>query len=291
MSRCAVTGATGYVGTVVSACLKAQGHDVLELVRRPSREGNRKQAFFDLALPIEAETLRGVEVLVHCAYDFEPRTADEVRAINVEGSRRLLSAADAAGVSRIILISTLSAFTGCRSLYGNAKLAIERDVQNRGGVVIRPGLVFGSASAGMVGALDRVVTRLPVVPLIGGGNQLLYLCRDDDLARLVEVLISASGPFTMPFVAAAETPITLRGVLEVLAEARGFRCKFVSVPHTTAYLGLRLLEALGIRPRFSSDSLVSLSYLDPQPDFTATHDTGIAFHRLEPIALGRRAGH
>lgn len=276
MKRCAVTGTTGYVGSVIASHLRSLGHDVLELTRG-SASSALHQAHFDLTLPIDAGTLRGVDVLVHCAYDFRPRSAKAIHETNVAGSERLFRAADAAGVARIVLISTLSAHPGCRSLYGQAKLAIEAATLSRGGVVIRPGLVFGERSAGMVGALERVAARLPVVPLIGGGNQLLYPCLDADLAHLVAEVVRTEGPLTSPLVAASESAVTLRRIVESLSASRGRKPRFVTVPSVVAHLGLLVLESIGVRPRFSSDGIVTLTRPGPAPDFTATRKLGISF--------------
>jgi len=67
----------------------------------------------------------------------------------VEGSIRLLRMAKAAGVGRIVFISTISAFTGARSRYGRAKLQVESVCRELGGIILRPGLVFGDSPGGV----------------------------------------------------------------------------------------------------------------------------------------------
>jgi len=89
-------------------------------------------------------------------------------------------------VDKIIFLSSISAFEGCRSLYGKAKLEIEKVAADLGATIIRPGLVYGSERpGGMYGSLQRVVARFPIMPLIGSGKHLQYLVHEDDLCELL----------------------------------------------------------------------------------------------------------
>ena len=172
-----VTGANGYVGSQLRDHFSRQGWTVYSLVRW--RGG--AQSLPDRVIPfslddgVDPERLRGIDVLVHCAYDFHATRWEEIHRANVLGSLRLVEAACKAGVKRIVLISTMSAFEGCASMYGRAKLEIERATRGDGVAVVRPGLVYGQQAAGMVGALDGFVRLSTVAPIFGGGNQKLYL--------------------------------------------------------------------------------------------------------------------
>src|ERR1700733_1315284 len=119
---CAITGGNGYVGSCVKNFFTAKGWEIFELTRRP-KPGSRSFQF-QLGDDISPELLSGVTTLVHCAYDFTPLTWDEIAAVNIEGSKKVIQAARTAKVPKIIFISSISAFDGCRSLYGKAKLEI-----------------------------------------------------------------------------------------------------------------------------------------------------------------------
>ena len=110
---------------------------------------------------------RNITALVHCAYDFKPVSRREIQRVNVEGSRKLLAAATAGGVQRIAVMSTISAFEGCRSDYGKAKLEIEAAARAAGALVVRSGLVWADgppSGGGMFGSLARSVGA-SMVPL------------------------------------------------------------------------------------------------------------------------------
>lgn len=273
-ATCAITGTTGYLGSRLSAFLASREWTVRGLNRRGG--GVEAHTFpFALGRPIEARALEGASALVHAAYDFAVRDWPEIERVNVQGSRALLAAARAAGVARVLFISTLSAFEGCRSLYGRAKLAIEKAVLDEGGIVVRPGLVYGDSPGGMVGRLSRVAA-LPVVPLFAS-RQRLYTAHEEDVCALVARLLQGPVPVAAPITAAARTPIPFGDLVARLAARKGRSVRTIEVPWRLAWAGLRALELAGVRPSFRSDSVLSLATLGTEPDFSALDAVGTSF--------------
>ncbi len=262
---CAVTGASGYVGSRVAEHLSAAGWTV----RRLDRSGSDVR--FDLANPVPAAAFDGADALVHLSYDFGCQSWREIERVNVGGSRRLFQAARAAGIERIVCVSTVAAFPGARSNYGRAKLEIERAAFEAGGCVVRPGLVWGSRGGAMFGALERAVRRLPVVPLPVPPGLEMVLVNEDDLAELVERILEswseASGEL---LVAASEQSLSFGALLRSLAIGDSRPPRQLRLPWRAAWLGLRALELVGVTPPFRSDSLVSLVAVDTDPFSRAT---------------------
>jgi nucleoside-diphosphate-sugar epimerase len=280
---CAVTGANGYVGSRIADYLRHEGWRVVELRHDvTTRDPDRPDRIpFSLETGPTPEDLHGLDALVHCAYDFRPTRWPTIVNVNVDGSERVLRAAGEAGVPATVLISTLSAFDGCRSLYGRAKLAIEEIGAGFGAARVRPGLVWGNEPGGTLGALGRVVGATPVVPLVGDGHYLQYLAHEDDLGRLVEALFRHPGAGRLPPVtAAAEKPLTLRRILEALAERRAKKVSFLRVPEAWTLAALRGLEMARIRTGFRSDSLISLMNQNPHPDFGPTRELEATFREF-----------
>lgn len=276
--RCAITGASGYVGGLLAHRLVGAGWDVVKLVRR-TEAGD---VAFRLGDPVAPEALHGCTALVHCAYDFAPLGWNEIRSANVDGTAKLLEAARLAGVRRITLISTISAFEGCRSLYGRAKLETERVATSYDACVIRPGLVYSDDAGGMFGRLASQAKSAVIIPMPGGGNQLQYLVHQDDLAAAVLAsLDKPSVPSTAVTVAHSE-PWTFSEIIRSMALTHDRHPLVVPLPWRFVWLGLRTAELAGVRLGVRSDSLISLIYQNPAPIINAAQELGI---ECRPFAM------
>lgn len=265
--KIALTGASGYVGGCIARRLVADGHEVLSLSRRPC-----PPPWHAYSLGEDPSTLPwgDVDALIHAAYDFSPRTWEAIRTRNIDPAIALAEAAKAAGVRHLWFISSMSAFTGCRSLYGKAKLAIESRMLKLGGQVIRPGLVWGEHPGGVMGALDSMVAKLPVVPyLVGSGGLQQYLIHEEDLAGAVSHLIASAPASPTVHSLAHPEPLTMKSILSLLAARRGVRRVFFPLHWSFAMLPLLLAEVLGLKVPFRSDSLTGLVHGNPSPSFSA----------------------
>lgn len=264
---CAVTGPNGLVGSACCEIISAKGFQILPL-QRPA---------FELGKDMEPEFFRGVDALVHCAYDFRLRSWPAIHTVNVEGSVKLLKAAAAAGVKKIVFISSVSAFEGCRSLYGQGKLEVERVALSLGAAVIRPGLVYGSPGRGLYSSLE-VFAKLPLIPVFDGGQQPFVLVHIDDLKQAVSAILEMDAERVKKVVTAAHSQvIAFKDIFKALSAKRGKRARFFSIPGSLGLLGLRLLEALGLPSGFRSDSLVGMLYPNPNIDFSAAQELGLKF--------------
>lgn len=284
MKRCAITGARGYLGSRLAASFRLRGWDVLELSRNVRNGDGAAQ--YSLTGEVPADALRGVDVLVHAAYDFTPRSATHARSVNLAGSMRLFSAAKAAEVRCIIFISSLAAFDGCQSVYGGTKLLIEREAAGCGAWIVRPGVIYGRQAGGLLGAMRRVVGKLPVVPVLGSGRYALSTAHEEDLCALILKLAETVEPAPpRPLIAAAKEQILFIDLLRDLASAAQKRPLFVPVPWRLAWLGLRCLESLGFSPGLRSDSVVSLVHGNPSPSISPDDHRGVEFRpfRVEDL--------
>jgi nucleoside-diphosphate-sugar epimerase len=259
----AITGANGYVGRLLCDALAGRGMRVRRLIRRPER--GPEDGYFALDRPVPEETLAGVETVIHAAYDVQPKREEELRRRNVDGSRQLLEAARRAGVRRFLFVSSIASYEGSRSAYGRVKWTLERDVAAWGGTSIRPGLVFGRERGGLFAALGRVVRSAPILPDFGTAAR-LYVVHAGDLTRIVEAYLGLDGDAAPPLLPAAyPSPLTMRRVLEIMAEEVDRRPRFVPAPPALVLPGLRTLEAAGIQLPFRSDSLISMLHTNPAP--------------------------
>lgn len=261
---CAITGASGYVGRRLSTYLQSAGWETAAWTRRA---GVGRHVPFQLGQDVSPKAFANTRALVHGAYDFKARNWNDIATTNIRGSEKLFRAAREANVERIVFISSMSSFPGCRSHYGKAKLEIETVAASFGAIIIRPGLVYGSAAGGVFGGLVNQVKQSRFVPLLGTGRQPQYLVHDEDLGRLVARSINGEIQTTQPISLASEQAWPMRDLLSQLAAALKKKITFVPVPWRLIWLGLKSLESLHLPTPFRSDSLIGLIYQNPAPSF------------------------
>jgi nucleoside-diphosphate-sugar epimerase len=259
---CFVTGTGGYLGSRVKDALQQRGWEVGDLSRRGAKP-------FQLGEEISPAALSGAAALVHCAYDFSLVSWPGIHRVNVAGSERLFRAASEAKIQSLIYISSISAFEGCRSLYGRAKLETEKIALGHGATVIRPGLIWGNPPGAMFAQLKKQVSGARILPLFGGGRQIQFLVNDADLAGFICDCADGKIPRQKtPVTVAHEQPWTFRQLLEEIGRAEGKKNLFIPVPWRLIWLPIKCAELCGISLKFRSDSLVSLMNQNPSPSFT-----------------------
>jgi nucleoside-diphosphate-sugar epimerase len=210
---CLVTGATGAIGPAVVAAM-ASTHDVRTLSRRPPESGTFTvpvATFFgDVAdRGVVRSVVDGVDLVVHLAarlhvVDPDPRHRQEYERVNVRGTESVVAAAAAAGVSRVVLMSTIAVYgsgtgetvdegsaTRPVGLYAETKLAAEQvalAARRADGVplatVLRAAAVYGPRIKGNYERLARALSRRRFVP-IGRGDNLRTVVYEQDLAAAV----------------------------------------------------------------------------------------------------------
>src|SRR3984885_11262328 len=273
---CALTGAHGYVGSALRRGLTAAGWTVVSLSRRERLADDEIRWSLEEASGSGPNSLREelrrreVSAVVHAAWDLRLVRPRDLERVNVQGSLRLIDEARAAGVPRFVFISTISAFDEAESHYGKTKLAVERAVALQGGVVIRPGLVYGERPGGMFGALKAQASRGAIIPLLGNGRYAQYLVHEDDLAAAVIAAVSVEKVPRKPVTVAHPDAWPLRSLMEQLAQSAGSKPRFVFVPWLLVYQGLKLTEALGLKLGFRSDSVIGLVRHNRHPDLNAS---------------------
>ena len=111
-----LTGATGFLGSLVARVLAAQGAELRLLVRPTSNlknlEGlNAETATGDLRDPASLEkAMSGCDIVFHVAADYRlwVRDPQEMYRSNVDGTRAILEAARKNGVRRVVYTSSVA---------------------------------------------------------------------------------------------------------------------------------------------------------------------------------------
>jgi len=277
----AITGSQGYVGRHIARAVVAAGYEVISFDRHKPIAGDWQ--FYELSHSPDSRLLRGVDVVVHCAYDMSLTRASDIARVNVGGTRQLVAAAANSG-ARFCFLSSMSAYAGTRQLYGRAKLASELDVLSQQGQVVRLGLVYGLDEGGMIAALARIA-KLPVVPVIGRSCRQFTVYAADmasAIVRLIENPVAASDAIGLAH------PVSVRfdHIVGALAANRGSRPLVVPIPWTPVYAAMRIAEAMSLQLPIRADSILGLvrpaSYV---PNFDVWARLGADIRPFDATAL------
>ncbi|TLM72940.1 NAD(P)-dependent oxidoreductase [Pseudarthrobacter sp. NamB4] len=205
--RVLVTGASGMLGREVARLLVRQGHDVVTFQRRPSGVDSatdfRGSVTDDHSVQ---EAVRGAEGIIHLAakVSFTGR-AGEFDEVNVEGTRRLLRFARAAGVRDVVFVSSPSVANSGAAIAGlgaepadpehahgdysrtKAKaelLALAADSPDLRVAAVRPHVIWGPGDTQLV---ERVLARAARrrLPLLDAGAALIDTTYVDNAASAI----------------------------------------------------------------------------------------------------------
>lgn len=177
------------------------------------------------------ERLAGVDAVVNAVGILRERGAQRFATLHVAGPRALFEACAAAGVRRVVQISALGADEAARSAYHQSKKAADDFLLGLplSAVVVQPSLVYGPG-----GASARLFTRLaslPLIPLLGRGEQPLQPVHVDDAVRAIVALIEGEAFRGARVPLVGPEPTTLRGFLADLRRGMGLpAARFVPVP-------------------------------------------------------------
>lgn len=278
-SAVVVTGATGYIGRHLVATLLARGHRVHALARQPGTlPAHERIVPFPYAMhrPPEDRAFVGACAIVHAAADTTGQgergeALEEGDAVEESAAAALCDAAERFGIARFVFVSSLEARADARSAYGRLKWRIECAVRPRGGTAVRPGLVYGGASAGLFGTLDALARRAPALPAFFPSPRVQPLHIADLCDALVNLAAGAEGPQARGAVYALAQPasVTLGKCLRELAWRRHRRLPlpvpvpmalvrlaawlFARVPGAPAYFSARLAGLVALRTKASED--------------------------------------
>jgi nucleoside-diphosphate-sugar epimerase len=197
----AVTGATGFIGSVLLKRLASQGFKLRALYRpssTPSPEQTDSVQWLagDLGDTDSLRTLvDGVDAIIYCAGTVRGSALEHFNEANVAGVTRLAEVATELKVPRFLLISSLAAREPSLSDYAMSKKmgedALLKYQDNLSCDILRPPAVYGPGDREMRPLLQLVNRGL--VPVIGAKEGRFSLLYVDDLADAVSCLLKSES--------------------------------------------------------------------------------------------------
>ncbi|HJZ12485.1 MAG TPA: NAD(P)H-binding protein, partial [Acidobacteriota bacterium] len=186
--KIAVTGAFSYSGKYIAKRLLERGEEVITLTGHPNRpdpfSGKVKAYPLDFDETGMTHSLQGVDVLVNTYWvRFDKGENTQPRA--VENTRKLIDAAKAAGVKRVVHISITNPSADSHLPYFWGKAANEKAVMESGMsyAILRPTVLVGGEDI-LINNIAFLLRRFPFFVLPGDGSYKLQPVYVDDLAEL-----------------------------------------------------------------------------------------------------------
>lgn len=275
--RLAISGATGYIGERLVHRATALGHEIVTLTRRSPALADVAWIPFDLHDTTEIELPHDVDALVHLAATTLTPTQDIL--MELLAAQRLIAAATRQG-ARFIFVSSQAAAAHAPTGYGRSKWMIEQAVLASGGIVVRPGQVYGGPERALFGTLVATVRALPLLPAFMPAPYIQPVHVDDLVEALLRVA-SRRDFEACTLCVGAPIPVSFTRFLQVIARLRLRRVRLaMPIPIAVVRMASRLLG-----PRRSSrvglDRLNSLFELQPMETTPDLERLGLALRPLE----------
>jgi uncharacterized protein YbjT (DUF2867 family) len=234
----AIVGATGFVGSHLVSHLVEAGHRVIAI----SRDGRRLPAWGEA---VEArgtdvatgagldEALAGADAIVHLAAIPRESRSRRFEDVNVRGTKRVVAAAERAGIRRLVHLSVLGVADDPKLRYLYSKWRGEKAVRESSldWVVLRPSLMFGTGD----GFFNLVKTTLRfwspgIVAIPGKGDARFQPLAVDDLAIGVEKSVTDAGRAGSVYELGGPDHVTYRQIVDAVMRVTGMRRIKVGLP-------------------------------------------------------------
>ncbi|MEZ5215498.1 MAG: NAD-dependent epimerase/dehydratase family protein [Ilumatobacteraceae bacterium] len=265
--RALVTGGSGYFGELLVDRLAADGMAVRVLdLNDSTRPAGVELVQGDVrGATVVRAACDGVDVVFNNVAQV-PLAKDEqlLRTVNVDGTDRLLRAAQDAGVSKVVHTSSSAVFgvpesnpvfpsttPAPREAYGRAKLAAEYACWAAVGrgldvSIVRPRTILGHGRLGIFGILFDWIADGADVFVLGSGDNRYQFVHADDLADIVIRAGAKQGPGL--FNAGTDRFCSMRESLESVVAHAQTGSKVRSLPARPASWGMHAAASLGLAP-------------------------------------------
>jgi nucleoside-diphosphate-sugar epimerase len=266
-----VTGAAGFLGGHVTDLLQSLGEHSRALVHPDDDASRLELAGVDVQRGDVGDraalerAVSGVDRVLHCAARMGPwGPAGEYARTNVRAVQMLVETALAAGVKRIVHVSSITVHgndlhgagdetTPLReepNPYSRSKFAGERVIahmiRQHGApvTVVRPGWIYGPRDHASFARLARRIEQRKVM-MVGSGENHLPLIYVRDAARGVLLASEADVAEGRCYVLVNDEPVTQRDFLTAIAEEIGAPPPTRRIPYTLAVWIGAVAERLG----------------------------------------------
>ncbi|HVV68964.1 MAG TPA: NAD-dependent epimerase/dehydratase family protein [Gammaproteobacteria bacterium] len=263
MTTYLVTGANGFIANRLCTHLLNQGIAVIGTVRDASRsvpKGVQPKVTGSICATTDwSSALTGVDVVYHLAstvHRLDIQDAAIYQTTITAATATLAEQAAAAGVKRLVLLSTASVYgeTSTNSLtedaqkqpvtlYGKTKLQAEMELQAIAQqtaletVIVRAPMVYGKDAPGNFNALVRLVQKIPLLPF-GLALEKRSFIGIDNLLDFLLLCARSPAAANKVFNVADDDDMNLKDLCMMIALILHKKCLLLPVPPALMQVGL-----------------------------------------------------
>ncbi len=263
-----ITGAAGFLGSKVVELALARGHEPRAFVRRSEDASSLSLSsalifIGDMTDPASMlPAVAGVEGIIHCAATTSQSAPDwELsRKTNVQGTADLIRAAERTGKPRWIQISSMSAHEGSTSVYGRTKFEADQIVRASllPWTILQPSIIYGPGEKGLVGKTVKIMRKLPVLPVVGSGRELLRPVYVADVAKATLDCLDHPATLGKSYMIGGAAEMTFDEFMAKLAKAIGVRRPMIHLPISLTLIAARILSLLMRNPPLTPDNVLGV---------------------------------
>ncbi|HXC35541.1 MAG TPA: NAD(P)H-binding protein [Candidatus Acidoferrales bacterium] len=227
--KIAITGGTGFVGRNIARFLVKAGHEVVLLARGldttdPNIRETPNAEFFPLGLDNTEQLARafaGCQAVALCAGINRETGTQTFERVHVAGTRNVVTAAQKAGVQKVVLISFLRARARCGSAYHESKWAAEEIVLSSGldYTVLKCGVIYGRGDH-MLDHLSHAFYTFPLFAFVGFRDKSIRPNAVEDVVRLAASALTG-GLSKRTIAVLGPEELTLRAAVRRVARVAG----------------------------------------------------------------------
>ncbi|HEY3298984.1 MAG TPA: complex I NDUFA9 subunit family protein, partial [Armatimonadota bacterium] len=261
-----LTGCTGFVGSHLAEALVKHGLHVRCLVRNShtidslTQEGMTNVSGDVMQYDSLVAATEGVDTVIHLVGIIREHGEATFERIHVEGTRNIIRAAQENGVRRFIYQSALGARERGVSEYQTTKWQAEQLTTESGmeWIVTRPSVLIGRGGE-FVDTLVELVTRPPIIPIIGSGNYKLQPLWIEDLTEAFIMMLNDDEHWGKIYELGGPEQLTFNRMIVLTCRVLGIRKPIIHLPEWLMRPIVRVLESIHANTPITSDQLAMLA--------------------------------
>jgi len=278
-----VTGATGFVGIHLIHELSrkydgdgrphtpfAQDFPELEgvrcLVRKSSNISNLErynvEIFYGDLRDRESLIigLRDVKTVIHLASITKATKLSDYYKVNVEGTRNLIEIGMENNIEKFVYLSSLNSHLPVKNAYSRSKYEAEclvKEMLTCKTVILRPANIFGEGDKGFLSSLTGIVSKSPIVPVIGSGNRKVQPIYVKDVANAIIEAVLDNAYDNKVWYLVGDDILTYNQIIDIICNCIEKRRVKIHIPYNLIKFLLEIASSANGSFVWLSDKLVT----------------------------------